>query len=366
MHLLHLGAGALGDLVRFGLLLLSRDANVRAENLFLRKQLTTFVERGVKPRRTNDREKLTLVLLAKLFDWRDALVIVSPRTFKSWQKAIERSYWRWISRPRAGRPPLPLPMRELIRRIARENPQWSCGEIARVVEVQLGARVDAKTVRRYLPLSDPRRRRGRRRDQTWSAFVRNHAKQIAACDFVSVMTVRFRILYVFVVMEIGSRKILHVNVTEHPTAAWCAQQLRDAFHCGGEPKYLIHDGAGMFNDEFRGAAQTLGVEALRTPPHAPKANAFCERLIGTLRRSCFDWIIPLSEEHIRSVVREWSAHYNRGRPHMALGPGVPEPGEQYPAPLLPHRHAIPADARLISTPVLGGLHHGYRLERDAA
>ncbi len=121
----------------------------------------------------------------------------------------------------------------------------------------------------------------------------------------------------------------------------------------------------MFNNEFRIAASRLNVTPLRTPPYAPKANAFCERLIGTLRRECLDWILPLSEDHIRSVVREWAAHYNRGRPHMSLGPGVPEPNEIYPAAPLPHRHEIPPDARLISTPVLGGLHHEYRLERAA-
>ena len=139
----------------------------------------------------------------------------------------------------------------------------------------------------------------------WSTFVRNHAKEIAACDFVSVMTLRFRILYIFVVLEIGSRRILHVGVTEHPTAEWTLQQLREAISIDSPIRHLIHDGSGQFNDHFCRAARGLGIVPLRTPPYAPKANSFCERLIGTLRRQRLDWIIPLSERHLR----EWAAHY---------------------------------------------------------
>ena len=256
-------------------------------------------------------------------------------------------------------------MREVIRKIARESPQWSCGQIARVVAVQLGLRVDEKTVRRHLPFSDPRRRRKRHGDQSWSTFVRNHAK-IAACDFVSVMTMRFRILYIFVVMEVGSRRILHVGVTEHPTAEWTSQQVREAIPSDSPIRHLIHDGSGQFNDQFRSAAHGLGITPLRTPPYAPKANAFCERLIGTMRRQCLDWIIPLGEWHLRNVVREWAGHYNRARPHMSLGPGVPEPGEVYPAPILSERHVVPEDIDVASTSILGGLHHEYRFAKRAA
>jgi transposase InsO family protein len=364
MQILLLGVQMGADLCRFIVLFLIPVAALRAENVFLRKQLAMFLDRGVKPRCAKDRERLTLVILAKLFNRRDALVVVSPRTFKSWQKAIERSFWRWISRPK-GRPPISTSLRAVIRRIAKENPQWSCGQIARVVEVQLGAPIDENSVRKYLPLSDPRRRGGKRGDQTWKTSLENHAKAVAACDFVSVMTLRFQILYVFLVMEIGSRRILHVNVTQHPTREWTSQQMREAIEPDSSIQYLIHDGAGMFNDAFRSFVRRLGVKPLRTPPYAPKANAFCERLVGTLRRDCLDWIIPLSENQLRALVREWAEHYNRGHPHMSLGPGVPEPGERYPAPLLSPRHAIPSDARIVSKAVLGGLHHEYHFEKLA-
>lgn len=289
MHSWLLAVGLAGDFCRFAALLVVRVSALAAENLFLRKQLAMYAERGARPRRARDGEKVTLVLLAKLFDWRDALVVVSPRTFTSRQKAIEKSFWRWVSRRRGGRASFPLQLRGVIRQIARENPQWSVRTIARVAEVQLGVRVADRTVRKYLPPADPRRRHGKRGDQSWSTFMKNHAKEIAACDFVSVMTVRFRILYVFVVMEIGSHRILHVNVTDHPTAEWTSQQRREAFGPDTSMKYLIHDGGGQFNDAFRAAAKSVGVEALRMPAHTPKANAYCERLIGTMRRSCLDW-----------------------------------------------------------------------------
>lgn len=116
---------------------------------------------------------------------------------------------------------------------------------------------------------------------------------------------------------------------------------------------------------LKGVFVSFGIEPLRTPVRSPKANAFCERLIGTMRRECLDWIIPLGEEHLRAFVREWSQHYNRARPHMSLGLGVPEPNEQVPAARLPHRHRLPADARVVSRPTLGGLSHEYHLERAA-
>ncbi|MCA1732925.1 MAG: integrase core domain-containing protein, partial [Acidobacteria bacterium] len=223
----------------------------------------------------------------------------------------------------------------------------------------LGVRVSARTVAKYLRAGGPRRRRARR-DQRWSTFIRNHAKAIVACDFAVSMTLSFEIVYIFVAMELGSRRILHVNTTRHPTAEWTTQQLRCTVDLERH-RYLLHDRDAIFSAGLDASFERLGVTVLKSPPRAPKANAYCERLIGTLRRECLDWIIPLSEDHLRSIVCEWAAHYNRGRPHTALGPGVPEAPADLPAALLPARQGLPADSRVISTPVLGGLHHDYRV-----
>src|SRR5258708_25208072 len=175
-------------------------------------------------------------------------------------------------------------------------------------------------------------------------------------DFAVERTMLGGIVYVLVVMEVGSRRILHVNVTDHPTAGWTSQQLRDAIVGDHRYTHLIHDNDAIFSRMVDATIRSFGIEPVRTPIRAPRANAYCERLIGTLRRECLDRIIPLGEGHLRAVVREWAEHYNRARPHMALGSSVPEPNELYPAPMLEHRHRLTEGAHVVSTPFLAGAH----------
>jgi putative transposase len=202
-------------------------------------------------------------------------------------------------------------------------------------------------------------------NQRWSTFVRNHAQAIVACDFFVSVSANFRIVFVFVAMEISSRRLLHFNVTRHPTAEWTIQQLREFLAFDHPYRFVIHDRDSIFSTDLNRALRALGVRPILTPKRAPQANAFCERLIGTIRRECLDYLIPLSEVHLRRILAEFVNHYNRGRPHSSLGPGIPEP---IPAklPASPHRHQLPAGYRVASTPVLGGLHHEYRLEKEAA
>ena len=150
-------------------------------------------------------------------------------------------------------------------------------------------------------------------------FVRNHARAIVACDFVVAVTLRFRILYIFVAMEVGSRKILHVNVTPRPTSSWTLQQLHEPIPSDHEYRWLIHDRSGIFSGELDRDVNTFGIAALKTPVRAPKANAYCERLIGSLRREFLDWFIPLNERHVRMLAREWVVHYNEGRAAQEFG-----------------------------------------------
>jgi transposase InsO family protein len=197
-------------------------------------------------------------------------------------------------------------------------------------------------------------------------FVRNHAKAIVACDFVVVVTLQFRILYVFLVMEVGSRKLVHVNATPHPTSSWTLQQLREAILGDHAYRWLIHDRSGVFSEDLDQAIEGLGVAVLKTPVRAPQANSYCERLIGSLRRECLDWFIVLNERHLRMLVREWAVHYNQGRPHRSLGPGIPDPAPGLPVRRQVQRHQVPGDFLIKKKAVLGGLHHEYRLERAAA
>lgn len=166
-------------------------------------------------------------------------------------------------------------------------------------------------------------------------------------------------------MEIGSRRILHTNVTAHPTSEWTIQQFRAFLEFDHPYRFVVHDRDGIFSPAVDAALKGFGMKALRTPIRAPKANAFCERVVGTLRRECLDLMIPLNERHLRRTVAEFVKHYNRGRPHSALGPGIPEP-LQATAPTGPHRHKLPTGYRVTSKPVLSGLHHEYGLEKEAA
>jgi transposase InsO family protein len=186
-----------------------------------------------------------------------------------------------------------------------------------------------------------------------------------ACDFFISVTATFRLVYVFVAMEIGSRRILHYNVTEHPTAEWTIQQFREFLAYDHPYKCLIHDRDGIFSLSVDQALKGFGVRALKTPARTAQGNGYCERLVGTVRRECLDYLIPINERHLKSILKEFVVHYNRGRPHSALGPGIPEP-PQAKFPASGHRHKLPAEHRVKSTPVLGGLHHEYRLEKEAA
>ena len=190
----------------------------------------------------------------------------------------------------------------------------------------------------------------------------NHAKAIIACDFFVAATASFRVLYVFVVIEHGVRRLAHVNVTAHPTADWTLQQLREVVGERGVHRCLIHDRDRIFAKHLDDSISALGLEVLKSPVASPKANAICERVIGTIRRECLDWLIPISEAHLRAILQEWVVHYKGGRCHGALGPGVPDPPKGLAlVPKSENRHRLAAGALVLAKSILGGLHHEYSL-----
>jgi transposase InsO family protein len=335
-----------------------------AENLFLRKQLTLYEDRQVKPRRATDAIRLAMVWLSYWFDWRSALRIVNPETFTRWHRQGFRLFWRWKSK--LGRPALPKDLRALIRRMALENPTWGQERIANELLLKLGLRVSPRTVRKYMPSHCIRGPGKCGSSQRWSTFIRNQAKGIVACDFCVAVTATFRVLYVFVVIEHASRRLIHINVTAHPTAQWTMQQFREAIPADHSYHILIHDRDAIFSNHVDQGVRNLRLPVIKTPVRTPMANSICERVIGTLRRDCLDFLIPLNELHLYGILKEWIGHDNEGRPHMSLGPGIPHPPSSLPVPLQEHRHRIPAHQRVMSRPVLGGLHHDYRLDQKAA
>jgi putative transposase len=360
--LIKIAVQLLADAAWFAILLFRPTQSVQAENLFLRRQLALYKERGVKPRRIDAATRISLAMLARRFDWGDTLFVVQPKTMIRWQRVGWRLFWRW--KCRSGRPRIPVELRILIRRMARENPVWGEERIASELLVKLGIQVSPRTVRKYMPKRPHGQPRG---DQRWSTFLKNHAKAIVACDFFVVVTATFRLLYVFVVIEHASRRLARVDVTAHPSAAWTLQQLRDVVGFDDAHRYLIHDRDNIFAKHLDESIQALGLSVLKSPPSCPKANAICERVIGTIRRECLDWVIPLSETHLRSSLMEWVAYYNRGRLHSKLGPGVPDPPRELGlVPKSESRHRWATGALVLARSVLGGLHHDYVLATTSA
>ena len=353
----HIVVRLLADLAGFLMLATRPRRSIEAENLVLRRQLALFKERRIRPRRIDAATRASLAWLSRWCDWRSCVMVVRPETVVRWHRAGWRLFWGYKSRP--GRPSIPLELRQLIRRMATDNPLWGEERIANELLVKLGIRVSPRTVRKYMPKRPPGQPRG---DQRWSTFLKNHAKAVLACDFFVAVTATFRMLYVFVVIEHGTRRLRHVNVTANPTADWTLQQLREVVGEVGEHRYLIHDRDRIFSRHLDHSIEALGLRVLRSPVSSPKANAICERVIGTIRRECLDWLIPMSETHLRAILKEWVAHYNQGRVHSVLGPGVPDPPEG--AVVLAKsqsRRGLGEGVFVRAKSVLGGLHHEYSL-----
>jgi putative transposase len=335
-----------------------------AEHLFLRKQLALYQGRQVKPHRPTQATRMVLTWLAQWFDWRQALAVVQPATLIRWHREGFRLFWRWKSAP--GRPPIPPGLQALICRMASENAMGGEERIAHELLLKLGPRVSPRTVRKYRPKCFDRGRNHGLPSQRWRTFVPHHAQAVVACDFCVVVTVTLRLLYVFVVMEHLTRRILHVNVTAYPTAPWTMQQLREAVTGEHPYRLLTHDRDTIFSQTLDQSVRHLWLRVLNTPPRGPQANALCERLLENLRRECLDFLIPRTEHHLRRLLQEWVCYDNAGRSHMALGPGIPQPPPHLPLPLQEHRHRLPEPLQVAARPIVGGLHHEYQLTEKAA
>jgi putative transposase len=281
-HLLHTILAVTRALAVLASSVMRSRAQLAAENLFLRKQLALYQERKVKARRADDATRIILAGLSRFLAWRQLLVIVKPETLIRWHRQGFRLFWRRKSRT-PGRPAISPNVQRLIATMAAANRTWGEERIANELLLKLGIQVSPRTVRRYMP---PRPRRPKPGTQAWSTFVRNHARSVLASDFFVAVTATFRLLYVFVVLEVGTRRIVHWNVTAHPTAEWTAQQFRMVVRDDQAYRFVIHDRDTIYSEGVDHTLEALGLTVLRTPVRAPQANAFCERLIGTIRREC--------------------------------------------------------------------------------
>ncbi|MDP9313216.1 MAG: integrase core domain-containing protein [Chloroflexota bacterium] len=317
-----------------------------AENLLLRQQLVVLNRSVKRPRFSAADRGLFVLLASRLQHWQEALLIVKPETVLRWHREGFRLFWKRKSQGRSREPKIPVATITLIKEMAVNNRLWGAERI-RGELLKLGIKVAKRTVQRYMCQARPPRPRG----HSWATFIQNHASDIWACDFLQVHDVFFRPLFAFIITELGSRRIVHVGVTRTPTDEWTAQQLREATPFGAVPTYLIRDNDAKYGSHFAAVADGSGIEVLRTPIRAPRANAICERLVGSVRRECLDHLLVVSEAHLRRILKEYVLYFNRSRPHQGIGQRIPESHESV---------ALRASETVIAFPVLGGLHHDYR------
>jgi hypothetical protein len=352
----------------FGSLFKGKRALV-LENLALRQQLATYKRTSKRPRlRMFDRA--FWVGLTKLWgEWRAALIIVKPETVIRWHREGFKLYWRHKSRTRKiGRPTIPRKHINFIRRMSADNPTWGEDKIFEELSVKFGIEHSTSTIRKYMV----KRRRSHDR-QAWKTFTRNHGHEIFACDFLTQHTAFFAVIYIFVVMELGTRRIVHINVTQHPTLCWVKRQIRHIAAFDRSPRFLVHDNDGIFgqfgqpkegSDGKRHRchldlwlAQVFAIKGIPTPFHTPNANAHVERFNRTLREDALNHFIFLGQDHIRRVTHEFVAFYNGARPSQGRKRSfrvhaIPEPYADLQKPPL-------KNGKLVA--VLGRIQHDYRL-----
>lgn len=322
---------------------------LQLENLALRQPLAVLKRKTPRPR-LGFWDRFFWVMLSRLWSrWRDALVIVKPETVIAWHRLGFRRFWRWKSRrKRGGRPPTPKDVRDLIRRLCRENPLWGAPRIHGEL-LKLGFVVSERTVSRYMV------RTPKPPSQTWRTFLDNHLDCLASIDFCVVPTAAFRLLYVLVVLSHDRRRIVHFGVTAHPTSAWVASQIREAFPWNAVPRYRIRDRDAMYGPEVRAMFKAMGIKEVITAPRSPWQNPFVERLIGSIRRDCLDPVIVLNEAHLRRILKLYSAYYHDSRTHLALGKDTPDA-----RPI----QGPDFGGKIVALPQVGGIHNLY--ERRAA
>ena len=336
-------------LIRLVVAGLKSRRNLLLENLALRHQLLVLRRSSNRPRLTPVDRALWAWLSQVWNGWKIRPCLVHPSTVIRWHRAGFQLLWRWKSRPRkTGRKTIAPALITLIREMSRANPLWGAPRIHGEL-LKLGITVAQRTVAHYIV---PRTRRPS--PDNWKTFLRNHCSSMVSVDFLTVPTINFKVLHVFLVLSHHRRQVLHFNVVESPSAVWTAQQLRESFAFTSPPKYLLRDRDGIYGLEFQNRVQTLGLEEVRIAPRSPWQSPYIERLIGSVRRECLDHVIVLNQAHLHRLLKSYFSYYHRSRTHLALDKDAPEPRPVQ----------GPAEGKIVAFDEVGGIHHRY--ERLAA
>jgi putative transposase len=323
-------------------------AALQLEILALRHQLGVL-QRSVDRPKLTPADRLLWAWLCEVWNnWQSSIFLVQPATVIGWHRKGFRLFWTYkVRHGRPGRPAVSQEIRELIRTLSRENPLWGAPRIHGEL-LKLGIDIGETSVSKYLVCHR------KPPSQTWRTFLENHVQSMVSIDFFTVPTIRFQILYVFLVLAHHRRRILHFAVTAHPTAEWTAHQLREAFPWDTAPRYLLRDRDRIFGQDFVDQVKAMGIKQVLAAPRSPWQRAYVERVIGTIRRECLDHVIVFHQTSLSRPLRLFLDYYHHSRCHLALAKDTPEP-----RPVQP-----PKQGRVISVPQVGGLHHRY--ERRAA
>lgn len=335
----YLVAGAVSDLTK-------SKAELMAENALLRKQLIILNRQVKKPYFTPLDRFFLVLLVSKIANWKQALLILKPDTLLRWHREGFRLFWKLKSKPnKNSQPKISQETIDLIKEMAANNPLWGAERI-RGELLKLNIKVAKRTIQRYLRHTRPIPPS----NQNWHTFLKNHSKDVWSCDFVTVTDAFFGQLYAFFILQHSSRRIIHFGVTRHPNEEWVTRQLKEATPFGETPKYLIRDNDAKFGTAFDQLAESSGVKVLKTPIAAPKANGLCERFFRSLRQECLDHFLILNEGHLTRILKEYVKYYNTQRPHQGIKQQL----------LIVPVQPLPAGEKIISFPVLNGLHHIYQ------
>jgi len=295
--------GIVGLLLNWLASLVKARRRLEAENLVLRHQLNILRRRASRRMRLSNGDRLAFVWLYRLCPAVvDAVAIIRLETLIRWHRRGFKAFWHSKSRARGGRPAIRNEIRELIREMSRVNWLWGAPRIHGEL-LKFGITIAESTVAKYM-VQGPRRL-----GQSWTTFLRNHAVGIVATDLFIVPTIRFKLLYCLVFLAHGRRKLVHHAVTAHPTAEWLAQQMIEAFPWGETPRYLVRDRDAVYGHIARRRLRALGILDRPTAPRSPWQNAYVERLIGSVRRECLDYVIVLGETHLRRIVSMYASYY---------------------------------------------------------
>jgi len=284
------------------------------------------------------------LFLAKIWrGWADSLAIVKPETVIRWHRQGFKRYWTWKSRrKKRGRPPVAPEVRNLIRAMSQANPLWGAPRIHGEL-LKLGIEISQVSISKYMV-------RGRKPpSQEWRTFLENHIGELVSIDFLTVPTLSFRVLFVFVVLAHERRRVVHFNVTDSPTAKWTALQILQAFPWDCAPRYLLCDRDGVYGHEFISTVRSMRIREVKIAPRSPWQNPYAERFVGTLRRDCLDHVIVLGENHLHRIVRNYLGYYHDCRTHLSLDKDAPEPRAIEPPEL----------GKIMAIPQVGGLHQRY-------